>query len=68
MAKTWSLYGPSNWLFLNHDQYAPGYSTPNFAILGVFHSPLFLEMAKTWPFYGQNMVLTWSSKLVLPES
>ena len=32
---------------------------PNFTILGVSHSPLFLEMAKIWPFYGQNMVLTW---------
>ena len=29
---------------------------------------LFIEMAKTWPFYGQNMVLTWSFKLVPPES
>merc|ERR1711954_98481 len=28
----------------------------------------FLEMAKTWPFYGQNMVLTWPYNLVLPES
>ena len=36
---------------------------PNFTILGVSHSPLFLEMAKIWPFYGQNMVLTWSFKL-----
>merc|ERR1712082_429059 len=33
----------------------------NYTILGVSHSPLFLEMAKTWPFYGQNMVLKWSS-------
>ena len=33
---------------------------PNLKILGVSHSPLFLEMAKIWPFYGQNMVLTWS--------
>ena len=27
-----------------------------------------VEIAKTWPFYGQNMVLTWSFKLVLPQS
>ena len=40
----------------------------NVTILGVSYSPLFLEMAKTWPFYGQNMVLTWSFKLCLPES
>merc|ERR1711954_594497 len=30
--------------------------------------PPFLELAKTWPFHSQNMVLTWSFKLVLPES
>ena len=24
-------------------------------------------MANIWPFYGQNMVFTWSFKLVLPE-
>ena len=40
----------------------------NFTILGVSYSPLFLEMAKIWPLYGQNMVLTCSVKLVLPES
>ena len=27
-----------------------------------------LEMVKIWPFYGQNMVLTWSLKWFLPES
>ena len=32
------------------------------------HSPLLPERAKIWPFYGQNMVPTWSFKLVLPES
>merc|ERR1711942_176945 len=63
MAKTWSPHGPSNWFILNHNQYAPGSSMPNFTILGVSHYPLFLEMAKIWPFYGQNMVLTWSFKL-----
>ena len=36
---------------------------PNSTILGVSHSPLFLEMAKIWPFYGQKMVLTWSFEL-----
>ena len=40
----------------------------NFTIHGVSNSPLFLEMAKRWPFYGQNRVLTWSFKLDLPES
>ena len=41
---------------------------PNFTILGVSHCTLFIEIAKIWPFYGQNMVLTWSLRLVLPES
>ena len=68
MAKTWSSHGPSYWFFLNHNQCAQGCSMPNFTILGVSHSPLFLEMAKIWPFCGQNMVLTWSFKLVLPGS
>ena len=68
MAKTWFSHGPSNWVFLNHNQYAKGCSMPNFTTLGVSHRPLFLEMAKIWPFYGQNMVLTWSFKWILPES
>ena len=68
MAKTWSSHCPSNWLLLNHNQISQGWSMSNFIILGVSHSPLFLEMAKIWPLYGQNMVLTWSFKLVLPES
>merc|ERR1711954_159100 len=55
-------------IFLNHNQCAQGCSMPNFTNLGVSHCPLFLEMAKIWPFYGQNMVLTWSVGLVLPES
>ena len=46
MAKTWSSYGPSNWFFLNHNQWAPGCLRPNFTILDVSLSPLFLEMAK----------------------
>ena len=25
-------------------------------------------MAKTWPYYGQNMVLTWSIKMVLSKT
>jgi len=37
---------------------------PNFKILGESLSPLFLKMAKIGPFYGQNMVLTWSFKLL----
>ena len=65
--KNWSSPGPSNWFFLNHNQYAQGCSMPNFKILGVSHSPLFLKMAKIWPFYGQTMVLTWSLNLVLLE-
>merc|ERR1712082_167582 len=68
MAKTWPSHGPSNWIFLNHNQCAPGCSMPNLTILGVSNSPLFLEMAQIWPFYGQNMVLTLSFKLVVPES
>ena len=40
---------------------------PNSTVLGLSHSPLFLERVKIRPFYGQNMVLTWSFKLLLPE-
>ena len=36
-----------------------------YTIAGCILWPLFLKMAKTWPFYGQNMVLTWSFKLVI---
>ena len=57
MAKTWSSQGPSNCFFLNHNQCFQGWSITNFTILGVPHSPLFLKMAKIWPYYGQ----TWSS-------
>merc|ERR1711954_204191 len=64
MAQTWSSHGPSNWFFLIHSQCAPGCSMPNFTILSVSNSPLFLEMAKIWSFYGQNMVLTGSFKLL----
>ena len=67
MAKIWSTHGPSNWFFLNLNQ-CSGIVHAKFTILGVSHSPLFLKMAKIWLFYGQNMVLTWSFKLVLPES
>ena len=35
---------------------------PNFTIQGVSHCPLFQEIAKIWPYYGQNIVLTWSFK------
>ena len=34
---------------------------PKFTTLGVSNRPLFLERVKIRPFYGQNMVLTWSS-------
>ena len=68
MAKKWSSHGPSDWFFPNHNQCAPGSSNQNFTILGLSHSPLFLEMAKILPFYSQNMVLTWSFKFFLPES
>ena len=68
VALLWPKHGPSNWFFLKLNQCAHGFSMPNFTILDVSHSPLFLEMAKTWPFYGQNMVVTWSIKLILPES
>ena len=67
-AKAWSSNGPSNWFSLTHNQCSPGCYMPNFTILRVSHSPLFLEMANIWPFYGQNMVLTWSLKFVLDES
>merc|ERR1711954_123366 len=67
MAKTWSSHGPSNWFFLNHNQCSQGGSMPTFTILGVSHSPLFIEMAKIWPFYGQNMVLTWNIAFLWPK-
>ena len=57
MAKTWSSYGSSNWFFLNHNQCSQECSMPNFSFPGVSHSPLFLKLAKIWPFYGKNMVL-----------
>ena len=68
MAKTWSSYGPEYWIFLNLNQCDQGCSMPNFTILGVSNGPLSLEMAEIWPFYGQNIALTWYSKLILPES
>ena len=68
MAKTWSLHGFSNWFLLNLDQCTQGCSMPNFTLLGVFFSPLFPEMTKIWPFYGSNIGLTGSFKLVHPES
>ena len=72
MAPLWLKHGPhmvlKNWFLLNPNQCAQGCSMPNFTFLGVSCSAFFLEMAKTLPFYGQNMVLTWSLKLILPES
>ena len=65
MVLTWSF---TLFFFLNHNHRAQGCSMPNFTILGVSHSPLFLEMVKIWPFYGQNMVLTWCFKLGFPYS
>ena len=38
---------------------------PNFTILCVSNSPLSLEMAKMWPFHGQNMVLQIGSSWIL---
>merc|ERR1711954_513283 len=67
MARPWSSHYHPNWFFLNHNLCAQGCSMPNFTILGVSHSALFLQMAKIWPFYGQNMVLTWSFKFVFPD-
>ena len=59
------LHGRSNWFFLTHIQCAQGSSMPNYTILGVSHSPLFIEMAKIWPFYGQSMVLKISSSWII---
>merc|ERR1712081_73752 len=55
MTLLWPKHGPSNLFFLNHNQCAQGGSRPNFTTLGVYYSPLSLEKAKIWPFYGQNM-------------
>merc|ERR1711954_499934 len=54
MAKTWSSRGASHCFFLNPDLCAQECSMPNFTILGLSHCPLFLEMAKIWPCYGQT--------------
>ena len=59
------LHIGSSWILINVPRDAP---CQIFQILGVSHCPLFLEMAKIWPFYCQNIVLTWSFKLVLPKS
>merc|ERR1711954_317415 len=70
MALLWPKYGPHMVLkicFLNHNQCAKGGSMQNFTIHGVSNSPLFLEMAKRWPLYGQNRVLTWSFQLFFPK-
>ena len=57
----------SNWFLLNLNHCAQGCHV-KFLIARFILLPPFLDMAKTWPFYCQNMVLTWSFKLVLPES
>ena len=75
MLLTWSLKLFFSWIIVNVPRDAPCQkykmskcSMPNFTILGVSHRPLFLEVAKIWPFYGQKLFLAWSFKLVLPES
>ena len=67
MAKIWSLYGPSKYFFLNPDKCAKGFSMPSFTLLGVSCSPLSRNGQNMTPL-GQNVGLTWSLKLVLPES
>merc|ERR1711954_375180 len=70
MALLWPKYGPHMGLKISYSHYnqcAKGGSMQTITFQGVFHSPLFQEMAKIWPFYGQNRVLTCSFKLVLPE-
>ena len=54
MAKTWSSRGPSNWLWLNPNQFAQGCSMPNFTLLGLPCSPL--SCGHLWPF----MAKIWS--------
>merc|ERR1712081_137565 len=66
MVLLWPKHGPHMVLkivfFLNHNQFVQGCSMPNFTILVVSPCPLFLEMVKIWPFYGKNLILTWSFK------
>ena len=57
LAKIWSSHCPSNWFFLNLNQFAQECSMLNFTLLGLSCCPFFLETAKICPFYGK----TWSS-------
>ena len=65
ITQKWSSLGPLHRLFLNLNQHSQECSMPNFTILGVSCSPIFLEMAKIWPFHGPNMLLIWSSNWFL---
>ena len=66
MAQTWAPHGPPNWFFLNFDACVQGCSMPNFTLLGLSCSP-FPRNGQNMALNGQNMVLIWSLKLVLPE-
>ena len=62
MAKTWLQYGSSNWILLNLNCCAQGFSMANFTLLHVSCNP------KNMALYSPNMVLTWCFNLVVPES
>merc|ERR1712081_112783 len=55
--KIWSSHGPSYWFFMNLNQCSKGRC--KISEYWVYPVAPLLEMAKIWPFYGQNMVLTW---------
>ena len=48
MAKTWSSYGPSILFFLNLSQCAQGCFMPDFALPGLYFSPLSQKWPKYW--------------------
>ena len=56
----------SSLIIINVPRDAP-FQISQFLVCPIVPLTLFLEMAKIWPFYGQNMVLTLSQKLVPPE-
>ena len=57
ISKTWSSHGPSNWFFLNHNQFVLRCYMPNVTILGEPHSPFSYK----WPKHGPFMAKTWST-------
>ena len=71
MAPLWPKPGPHLFLHIGSSWISAmclGLFRANFHIAWCILYPPIRVLAKIWPFYGQNMTLTWSFKLVLPES